>query len=334
VNPVTGSWLTSVNASGGGYTYRNELDPLGAEVGTGDPYVSYSSYSDIMGPISLSEERGNAFDPGGGCATVDGLPMSCSELSMRRQGGSLAYEYLVVSVQSLQAPKLAAPGQSSQPAQQPILEIERQEVFSLGVGLYQTLFPREGPSYSSEEQWTEGVFTVPQNTIRNVDPILNKIRYLGDNVNNPNLKSMLQVRFMQLLSKACGDAFKRAGLATPEEIINKGITIASSPLLNDSSNNDTLGIPESVRQKAAQSQAPAQTIRSQFTSKGPIIFFRAEAFNDEVFLDEAVVHEFIHAAGVNTFPLWGYSLGRGNDLSGYDYYQDIIDNCGYQNVIH
>ena len=172
------------------------------------------------------------------------------------------------------------------------------------------------------------------NRIRNVDSILNKIRYLGDNVNNPDLKSMLQARLMVLLSKDCADAFKRAGLSTPEEIINKGITIASSPLLNDSSNNDTLGISEDIRKKAVQSQAPSQTIRSQFTSKGPIIFFRAEAFSDTAYLDEAVAHEFIHAAGVDKFPLWGYALGRGTDLSGYKPNPDIIANCGFQRVSH
>ncbi|MGH9904402.1 MAG: hypothetical protein ACRD8U_02330 [Pyrinomonadaceae bacterium] len=140
---------------------------------------------------------------------------------------------------------------------------------------------------------------------------------------------MLFSRLMQLLSKGCAEAFKRAGLATPEEIINKGFTIASSPLLNDSSNNDTLGIAESNRRDAVKSQAPAQTIRPQFTSKGPITFFRADAFTDLDYLDEAVAHEFIHAAGVDKFPLWGYSLGRGHDLSGYEHYQDIIDNCRY-----
>jgi hypothetical protein len=143
---------------------------------------------------------------------------------------------------------------------------------------------------------------------------------------------MLQVRLMQLLSKGCADAFKRAGLSTPEETINKGITIASSPLLNDPSNNDTLGISEDIRQKAVQSQAPAQTIRPQFTTKGPIIFFRAEAFNDTAYLDEAVAHEFIHAAGEGQH--WWLGGVFGHDLSGYKPYQDIIDNCGFQNVNH
>jgi hypothetical protein len=70
---------------------------------------------------------------------------------------------------------------------------------------------------------------------RNVTPILNKIRFLGDKANDPKLKSLLQERIMLLLSKGCAEAFKRAGLATPEEIINKGITIADRPLLDDSS---------------------------------------------------------------------------------------------------
>lgn len=51
---------------------------------------------------------------------------------------------------------------------------------------------------------------------------------------------MIQDRLMQLLSKGCADAFKRAGLSTPEEIINKGVTIADRPLLDDSSNNEAI----------------------------------------------------------------------------------------------
>jgi hypothetical protein len=140
---------------------------------------------------------------------------------------------------------------------------------------------------------------------------------------------MLQARLMHLLSKGCAEAFKRAGLATPEEIINQGYTIASSPLLSDTSNNDVLGIRENIRREAVKSQAPAQTIRPQFTSKGPITLFRAEAFLDLDYLDEAVAHEVIHAASVDKFPLWGFALGRGHDLSGYEHYQDIIDNCRF-----
>jgi hypothetical protein len=145
---------------------------------------------------------------------------------------------------------------------------------------------------------------------------------------------MLQTRLMQLLSKGCADAFKRAELATPEEIINKGITIADRPLLDDPSNNGTFGLSEETRQAfSTRSKADALTIRSQYTSKGPIIFFRAEAYNDLDYFDEALAHEFVHAAGKGQYPLWGYGwpiVSHGTDLSGYDHYQDIIDNCGYK----
>jgi hypothetical protein len=143
---------------------------------------------------------------------------------------------------------------------------------------------------------------------------------------------------MQLLSKGCADAFKRAGLATPEEIINKGMTIADRPLLDDSSNNATFGLTDQAQQYySKKSTADALTIQSQFTSKGPIIFFRAAAYADLDYLDEAVAHEFIHAAGVGQHPLPGYGwplVSRGTDLSAYEHYQDIIDNCGYKSVNH
>jgi YD repeat-containing protein len=87
VNPATGSWLVSSHYSAGALTLRNELDPLGTEMGTSDPYVSYTSYQDLIGLESLYEERGNPFDPSGGCGTIDGLPASCSEVSMRLRGG-------------------------------------------------------------------------------------------------------------------------------------------------------------------------------------------------------------------------------------------------------
>lgn len=93
VNPVTGSWVVSSAATGGALANRNELDPLGTEMGTSDPYVSYTSYQDLIGLESLYEERGNPFDPSGGCGTIDGLPASCSEVNMRLRGGSLAAGY-------------------------------------------------------------------------------------------------------------------------------------------------------------------------------------------------------------------------------------------------
>lgn len=171
--------------------------------------------------------------------------------------------------------------------------------------------------------------------IRNVDSVMNKIRWIGDNVTKAELKSQYQDRILHLLSAACAAAFKSAGLPTPEDVINGGLTIAAHPLLNDPVNNGVLGISEDIRREAVKNEAPAQTIPSRYTTKGAIILFRAEALLDQAYLNEALAHEFMHGAiGTSQkFPLWGYSLfGRGTDLSGHPHYKDIIDSCGYQTV--
>lgn len=177
---------------------------------------------------------------------------------------------------------------------------------------------------------TSGDQSPQRPNIRDVTPVLEKIRYLGDNINEPELKSHLQSRLSLLFTAGCAEAFRRAGLPTPEEIISKGLTIASRPLLDRPANNATFGITEPTRQAFAKSKAPALTIRSQYTSKGPIIFFRAEAFLDLAYLDESVPHEFIHAAGVGQFPHRFYSVGIGHDLSNYKFYGDIMSHCSFK----
>jgi YD repeat-containing protein len=87
VNPVTGAWVNTLNGWGVIGGTRTELDPLGADVGAWNPYVTETSYSDIMGPQSLYEERGNAFNLGHGCA-LDGISISCSEAMQRMQSGN------------------------------------------------------------------------------------------------------------------------------------------------------------------------------------------------------------------------------------------------------
>jgi YD repeat-containing protein len=166
VNGVTGVW---VNSHVGSQAARNELDPLGSDVGTADPYVSYSSpsYSDFM-PISLYEERGNPFDPSGGCGTLDGLPISCSELGMRMQGGSVATEWEIPERQRSTPPTLGG----GAGGHRTVLNTYRWPIVDQGVGLFMTLFPRIGggsavPGNNNEGyhlDWSGRVITVPQNT--------------------------------------------------------------------------------------------------------------------------------------------------------------------------
>jgi hypothetical protein len=87
VNPETGVWVSTYNASGTISGARIELDPLGTDVGATNPYVSGGTYEGMLGVESLYEERGNPFDLAGGCA-LDGLPISCSEAMQRYQHGN------------------------------------------------------------------------------------------------------------------------------------------------------------------------------------------------------------------------------------------------------
>lgn len=187
VNPATGSWLVSSPYFGGALANRNELDPLGTEMGASDPYVSYTSYQDLIGLESLYEERGNPFDPGGGCGTLDGLPISCSELRMRMQGGSVATEVLIPEAQRVRAPRLnqTAPYTTA-------LTVYRNPIVSVGAGLYMTLIPtiRGGPVSKNNNNeghyldWAEEVFAEPQNpalTSGEVDILASDLRNLLKN---------------------------------------------------------------------------------------------------------------------------------------------------------
>jgi YD repeat-containing protein len=89
INPVTGSWVEAYGAFG----TRKEMDPLGADVGTVDPFVTYGTpnYYDMMAGEPLFMDGGNPFDMRGGC-TLDGMPISCSEASRRLETGSAVFD--------------------------------------------------------------------------------------------------------------------------------------------------------------------------------------------------------------------------------------------------
>jgi YD repeat-containing protein len=170
VNPVTGSWLTSDSPSSGGFTHRNELDPLGTDVGLSDPYVTVTAtYSDMMGLVSLYEERGNPFDPGGGCGTLDGLPISCSELQQRLHAGTVEVEYSGRLVLDPQQPA-ALPDRTWVPQRGPISDY--------GVGLYSLWMPS---LFRTERSKGGQVFFVdPQNPVIRAVPLGDLRRGLED----------------------------------------------------------------------------------------------------------------------------------------------------------
>ena len=100
----------------------------------------------------------------------------------------------------------------------------------------------------------------------------------------------------------------------------------------DSTASSKLGIDEPSRQGAVSKGVTPSHIQA-FTgdnTSGPIYtFYKNNAFYGASYLwgyhsiEEIVVHEAIHAAGVPPTP------GRfgGHDLKGYSHYQNILDKC-------
>lgn len=139
-------------------------------------------------------------------------------------------------------------------------------------------------------------------------------------------KVLSKIEFM-VNSGSCNEAFKRAGLPTPFDLVNGGkVTLSSTLALQDSSYNGVLGIPDQVRKDTRDKRGPARTLRNNTTGNA-IIFLGPDAF-DPSYLDEAVPHEFIHVGGVGTTYSW-FGWLFGHDLTGFDAkkYADIMANC-------
>jgi hypothetical protein len=145
VNPTTGNWLTTqTNAS----AERTELDPLGATVGTYNPYLTYASYSTILENNPLYYELGNPFNLSEGCPPVDGMPVGCAWLRQSIESGAVASEDLGTWVNSRSGAR-----------------VHRQEpIRNFGAGLFGIYLPDR--SRGNDQQWDLYLFSFgePQNT--------------------------------------------------------------------------------------------------------------------------------------------------------------------------
>jgi len=137
-NPANGNWV-NVHLPGNGGT-RTEFDPLGATVGVFDPFPSQLSYVNMLGNEFLYSELGNPFDLGGGCGRVDGMPISCSELNMRMEAGTVEAEFPGITINGRNGRVTA-----------------RQPIRSYGVGLFGVWLP-DG-SRGNDNQWDFHLFS-------------------------------------------------------------------------------------------------------------------------------------------------------------------------------
>jgi len=277
VNPVTGNWVTPYSYEGIVSGTRTELDPLGADVGATDPYISVTSYSDMMGLQSLYEERGNPFDPGGGCGTLDGLPISCSELRMRMQGGSVATEYLVPEMQRSRAPTRNG---TSAPYI-PVLNTYRMPIVAEGLGLFMTEVPvirggPVGPGNNNEGyylDWSKGVITVPQNTATDIDKTWS--REFDCNRSANDLFRTLRRDFSKFASFAgpLAGGLGTAGIHFEKGPVTEGRTIGiTTGIISNVAVPGTSVLPSETRQISVTVQNATTTSFTFRTNPGHVLY--------------------------------------------------------------
>lgn len=306
---------------------RTQLDALQDDVGSEDPYQAQQKGGSDPGfnyPL-----YGDVTDLGHGCS-VDGMPMMCTSAWEYKNSGG-AGNVNAGTIGGMLALGLAGGvglGRSAalnSLGATPLLGRICTSASSGGVTASQC--STEVVGFTSDSYMASSVIlrsAVPQNSTDSgkLNSNIKVVNTGGDTALEKNKDEVISRIEYMAKSTACNDAFKRAGLKTPLQMVQGGITLASRRALTDSSYNSALGITEEIRKEANTSGAPAQTIRPQFTSSGlPVIIIGGDAFGDN-YLEEAIPHEMIHAAGFDKAPGW-----FGHDLKRFPYYGDIVINC-------
>jgi hypothetical protein len=132
-----------------------------------------------------------------------------------------------------------------------------------------------------------------------------------------------------VLSIDCVKAFRSAGLSTPAEMIrDRGLVIADSNLLMSRDNNERLGISNDFRRELITHRKFGS---DGFTSsEGGAVYTFFNFWPSPNFpFSESFVHERIHGSNVGShYSYWSYPFPfYGHDLTAYEHYQNILDNC-------
>jgi YD repeat-containing protein len=307
----------------GAYVTTMEADPVGVNVGVEDPFVD--PLPEGFEPTSESPMI-DGLGGGGGCSSsnpnchkcfFNGFEINCehvgfmvdigvAEIDAARSPGALNLAG-VVPVYGGDCVTVTATGRVETECRNYVTGYHPLGSVATNINT-RPLLPQQTPI---EILNTEGNTAFEQNK----DTILALISRMSD-PNGP-----------------CAAAFKRAGLPTPGEIVNKGLILGSRRALTDAAYNGVLGLTDAARKEYNQSGANAVTILDSTRGK-PIILFSGGTFVDKRYLED-VPHEFIHAAGIR---VWRFVIGkdvgdiipflkRGHDLIHFPPYKDIISNC-------
>jgi YD repeat-containing protein len=189
-----------------------------------------------------------------------------------------------------------------------------------------------------EAQWDHGKPSAdPGRKRRETYPgVLENIDFVaagGTSVDDNRDKIVGQLQKMAF-SRRCTELFHKAGLKTPDDIIQAGVVISAASSLSNPSNNSAFGITEPERQAYRQMLTPRNAWEfiggltvpgSEFTDGRARIWLTADGMRKA--FTETIIHEMMHAAGATRArSAWG-----GHDLSGFEKngvtYQDIINAC-------
>jgi len=167
-------------------------------------------------------------------------------------------------------------------------------------------------------------------------PLLrDKVKFVGFTKDQEQILASNLLR--TVASKKCVDAFRKAGLSTPAEVMrDRGLIFGTFESLLDPSNNQVYGITEDERRyiRATKNDVLKMAFTADPDEKpGPVItWFHDWAFTgtaDTTYsFEETFTHERIHASGVPPTPYYFLGIFKiGHDLDGYEHYGNIIENC-------
>jgi hypothetical protein len=156
-------------------------------------------------------------------------------------------------------------------------------------------------------------------------------------------KALIREAMTPLAAPRCNDAFRRAGLRSPLEVLLKdGVVIRPSYDLYRFTVKE-LGLVDERTRRVYMDQfsggnAQAGTVSAVIYGTRRTLDGRARVFlHDTAFLESTVyrrlslrqvmVHEFIHVTGQPPTPGWFGCLRRGRDLAGFAPYDEIMEAC-------
>ena len=325
--------------------YDNELDATGAGMSLADPHAEAELYVPPDETSPSPTAVGNPTNLRGVGCSWNGMPTACGflmALIAEKAGGVANFtrrlEINSVTISSVVGHFLYDGQSSTQPDGTERVEVATGRDITY-TATYHQLSERVTASMSPAFGYGAGFMTgveprraSPQETYPGV---LGNIRFVasdGTAVGDNQQRIIGQIQNMAF-SRGCTEAFRKAGLATPDELVQKGLIIGPASALNNPGNNAAFGISEAQRKQYKDLTTTSNpllfigglTVQGKDFSDGRArIWFTADGVRKA--FTETVIHEMMHAAGAGRYSAW-----TGHDLKNFKQngvtYQDMIVAC-------